>query len=320
MYLNQRVGKVEITDRTSADLKYLGLILSSDTARTEMWSLGKGNAQLNISPSAIHGLRISLPPLPVQRRIVDLMAHLDNQIANLRLERNAAEVTLAGAIAHHSRTLSGAELSVRNACSAVIGGIWGQPPGDSEVEVLALGPRVYASGEQHLRVDGSPTRSFTVKQVTSRLVAAGDIILERSGGSPSQPVGRVVIAPAGTDPCVPTDFQRLLRPNPALADPDYLFWRLWFDWKSGCTVHYSRKTTGITNLDVRSYLDRPMVFPQVQDQRFLSETWGAISKHSAVLNEEVSTLLDVRKCVLQSTLDGALTINEDVDSLIDGAA
>jgi type I restriction enzyme, S subunit len=83
MYLNQRVGKVEIIDGLKADLQYVGLFLSSSSVRAEMWSLGKGNAQLNISPSAIHNLVITLPPLPVQRRIVDLMTHLDAHIANL---------------------------------------------------------------------------------------------------------------------------------------------------------------------------------------------------------------------------------------------
>jgi type I restriction enzyme S subunit len=265
-------------------------------------------------------LPISLPPLRVQRRIVDLMAHLDKQIANLRTERDAAAALLAGVVAHHSQTVSGGERTVREACSAVIGGIWGKPAGEGEVDVLALGPRVYAPGTPHLRVDGSPTRSFSMKQVASRLVATGDIILERSGGSPSQPVGRVVIAPAGTEPCVPTDFQRLLRPNPDLVDTNYLFWRLWFDWKSGCTVHYSRKTTGITNLDVGSYLDRPMALPQLQEQRFLAETWGAMSIHIDTMTDEVNALSNVRNCLLQSMLDGEVTMPEDLDPLIYGVA
>ena len=36
-------------------------------------------------------LPISLPPLPVQRRIVDLMAHLDKQIAGMDVEVSTLE-------------------------------------------------------------------------------------------------------------------------------------------------------------------------------------------------------------------------------------
>ena len=89
LYLNQRVGRVQLLDDSAVNLEYLGLFFSLGQTRTEMWSMGKGNAQLNISPASIHGLKILLPPLTVQRRIVDLTTHLDTHIANLQAEVNS---------------------------------------------------------------------------------------------------------------------------------------------------------------------------------------------------------------------------------------
>ena len=56
------------------------------------------------------------------------------------------------------------------------------------------------------------------------------------------------------EPCIPTDFMRLLRPEPEKVVPRYLFWRLWSGWTEGETLAYERRTTGIRNLAVKDYL------------------------------------------------------------------
>ena len=77
LFLNQRVGKVTVSDDSRAILGFVAYLLSSSKLRSEMWSLGKGNAQLNISPSSIHGLSVNLPPLAEQKRISEIMSSLD---------------------------------------------------------------------------------------------------------------------------------------------------------------------------------------------------------------------------------------------------
>ena len=50
-----------------------------------------GSAQPQITRTSLTPLRVPVPPLPVQRRIVDLMAHLDNQIAGIDVEVSTLE-------------------------------------------------------------------------------------------------------------------------------------------------------------------------------------------------------------------------------------
>ena len=45
----------------------------------------------HVTTGVLEAHRVSLPPLPVQRRIVDLMAHLDNQIAGMDVEVSTLE-------------------------------------------------------------------------------------------------------------------------------------------------------------------------------------------------------------------------------------
>ena len=66
------------TQNKNVLLDFLGLFLTLPEIRAEMWSHGKGNAQLNISPTSIHSLKINLPPLPEQKRIVEIIKSIDD--------------------------------------------------------------------------------------------------------------------------------------------------------------------------------------------------------------------------------------------------
>ena len=94
LFLNQRVGKITVVDENKATIEFVAFLLSSQKLRNEMWSLGKGNAQLNISPSAIHGLRVLLPPLAEQKRIVDLLSSVDAYITALSSSPSEARMVM----------------------------------------------------------------------------------------------------------------------------------------------------------------------------------------------------------------------------------
>jgi type I restriction enzyme S subunit len=74
---------------------FLALCLQSPEFQLAATGQKTGLAIKRVVLKHLKKMSIPLPPLPVQRRIVDLMAHLDNQIANLRTERDAAGVLLS---------------------------------------------------------------------------------------------------------------------------------------------------------------------------------------------------------------------------------
>ena len=96
MYLNQRVGRLDLLTRDRVSLKFIGLFLSLPEVRAEMWSHGKGNAQLNISPTSIHSITIDLPPLPEQKRIVEIMNVIDEVIDRTVITTNKAHDLRSG--------------------------------------------------------------------------------------------------------------------------------------------------------------------------------------------------------------------------------
>ncbi len=245
-----------------------------------------------------------LPPLDEQKRIAGLLWAVERHLASVKMEKESASVALRCLLGQRFDSAAGVSSKIVDLCVTVVGGVWGSPEGENEVDVLALGPRVYASGATELVTDGSPVRSISQKQATSRLIIENDIILERSGGSPEQPVGRVVIAVSGLLPCIPTDFQRLLRPNSDLVEPRYLFWRLRLDWLDGLTRDYSRRTTNIANLSVPDYLARDLVVPSRKEQRELLADVRAFDSARAKLADEAAAVAALRSSLLADFFGG----------------
>lgn len=79
-FLNQRVGKVYLTEPDTADYRYIYYILSQDTYVRQMFGIADGSAQANISGSQIENLEVPLPPLAEQKRIAEILGSLDDKI------------------------------------------------------------------------------------------------------------------------------------------------------------------------------------------------------------------------------------------------
>ena len=88
-FLNQRVGKVYLTEPDAADYRYIYFILSQDTYVRQMFGIADGSAQANISGSQIESLEVPLPPLPTQRAIAHVLGTLDDLI---ELNRETNEI------------------------------------------------------------------------------------------------------------------------------------------------------------------------------------------------------------------------------------
>ena len=96
-YLNQRVGKVYLTDANRADYSYLYYVLSQDVYVRQMFGVADGSAQANISGSQIEDLEVPLPPLSEQRAIASVLGALDDKI-ELNRRMNATLEGMARAL------------------------------------------------------------------------------------------------------------------------------------------------------------------------------------------------------------------------------
>jgi type I restriction enzyme S subunit len=82
MLLNQRVGKFSIKNSELLDSDFLFYCLRDPELKAKFVAHAYGAAQPNISPTLIEQQDISLPPLPIQRRIAGILSAYDELIEN----------------------------------------------------------------------------------------------------------------------------------------------------------------------------------------------------------------------------------------------
>lgn len=145
-----------------------------------------------------------------------------------------------------------------------IGGDWGKEEPDKKhtekVRILRGTdlPNVYVGND-----DSVPVRYVESKKLESRKLEDGDIVIEVSGGSPTQPTGRSLYITQDIldrlDGVVePASFCRLFRPvNKGVGL--LLSVHLAKIYSDGKTWLYQNQSTGISNFQTKIFLDREMV-------------------------------------------------------------
>lgn len=97
-------------------------------------------------------------------------------------------------------------------------------------------------------------RDIEQKKIDTKRLHRGDIIIEKSGGSPTQPVGRVVYFDS-EEIFLCNNFTAILRPKKEQVYPKYLQYILFVGHQFGLTSAFQNKTTGIINLQLPKYLE-----------------------------------------------------------------
>ncbi|NMB68272.1 MAG: N-6 DNA methylase [Chloroflexi bacterium] len=106
-----------------------------------------------------------------------------------------------------------------------------------------------------------------VKQLESRLLNFGDIILEKSGGGPTQPVGRVALFNLHEGEYSYSNFTTRIRIVDDRANSLYVWLILNYLYKIGLTETLQKRTSGIRNLDNSAYQHLDIPLPPLEIQK-----------------------------------------------------
>ncbi|MHB1774183.1 MAG: restriction endonuclease subunit S [Acidimicrobiales bacterium] len=115
----------------------------------------------------------------------------------------------------------------------------------------------------------APIRTFSLHEVRARGAISGDLIIEKSGGSADQAVGRAVIWD-GNGVVMPTNFAARLRTRPT-NDVRFVAYLLASLWLRGRTRTATNQTTGIQNLDLGTFLNERVTCPDRPTQRTIAD-------------------------------------------------
>ncbi len=152
------------------------------------------------------------------------------------------------------------------------------------------------------RIDYSDVAWLEVeqKQIAKRQLKPGDIIVERSGGGPKQPVGRVVYFTREDGLFSFSNFTSAIRVcDSETFDSKFIFYGLLELYQSGRTEDIQRRTTGIRNLDFTAYKERA-AFPRIPlpEQRKIAGVLGLVQRALKQQERLIARTTELKKALL----------------------
>ena len=141
-------------------------------------------------------------------------------------------------------------------------------------------------------------REMNKNKIEQKQLKKGDIIIEKSGGSPNQPVGRVVFFNLNSNEIfLCNNFTSILRVKENI-NSKYIFYFLRNSYKNNKVLKFQNKTTGIINLKLQNYLNRSYVYlPELKIQN------------------KVVNILDILESILEKNQNYLIYLKELTKSL-----
>ena len=232
-------------------------------------SLATGVTIKEVRPSKLKELfTFPLPPLSVQKEIVKKIEVKQKAIDSAKevirnLERERAY------FGESLRKIEGIEWVELGEVCEIQNGLWkGKNPPFVKVKVLRNTNFIKKTGA--LSFDDVAEIDVEKRHFEKRELINGDIILENSGGSPTQPVGRVAYFDKNLKGFSYSNFTSRIRVlDKSICDSKYLWAILLSFYKSGKTEALQSQTSGIKNLDKKEYLKIKIPLPSLEIQQKL---------------------------------------------------
>lgn len=161
---------------------------------------------------------------------------------------------------------------IRNLLELVISGEWGNNQGTpGGIDIGVIRSANFTKGHQFNSKE-IVIRSVEKLKLQKKMLRHGDILIEKSGGSPNQPVGRVLFYDLkGEHTC--SNFISILRPSQQV-DAKFLYYSLCNLYEKGVVKNYQQQTTGIINLQLEEYLSESIYLPPHSPSRRRSQRYS----------------------------------------------
>lgn len=263
-------------------------------------------------------IRLCLPSLQEQRRIASIVETINDKIENnIKINdnlRQQAQALFKKWFVDNPDAILWKEGTFSNLIEKTISGDWGKdsPSGNNTEMVYCIRgadiPEVRAGNKGKM-----PTRYILPKNYAAKQLVDGDIVVEISGGSPTQSTGR---AAAVSDALlarydkgmVCTNFCKALKPRAGYSMYVYYYWQYLYD--RDIFFSYENGTTGIKNLDINGFIEtEPIVIaPEDLVEKFDAVCQTVFSKIYAngMENEQLAL---VRDTILPKLMSGEIDVS-----------
>jgi type I restriction enzyme S subunit len=147
-------------------------------------------------------------------------------------------------------------------------GDWGEDTGEQSLKVLRS---TNITNDGQLSLEDVETRYFSKAKADQLSLAKHDLLVERSGGGPEQPVGRVVLLRSDLEGYGYGNFIQRLRVKDEAIEPRFLYYCLFEIHRSGIIERLQFQTTQMRNLDYRDYIRVFLPLPKPEEQASIAD-------------------------------------------------
>ena len=313
--VNQHVAIIRV-DESKAVNSYLLYYLQ--WRKSHLLQLASAGATRNaLTKGMIEQLEIDLPSLDEQRKVVGILGSIQNKIKlnheiNDNLQAQAMALFHAMFISSEDR-LSWESGTFSDLIESTLGGDWGKEAStgnNTEMVYCIRGadiPEVKAGNKGKM-----PTRYILPKNYAAKRLLPGDIVVEISGGSPTQSTGRVAaISQSLLDRydkgMVCTNFCRAIKPKSGYSMFVYYYWQYLYD--RNVFFSYENGTTGIKNLDLSGFTNtEEIVIPPFELIQKFDDYCRIVFDQTFANGLENEQLSNLRDTLLPRLMSGELNV------------
>jgi type I restriction enzyme S subunit len=306
-------------DGAVADPRFVWYHLSTDSfyeLANATLAVGSTN-QTELGRSALAGVRLRLPPLDEQQRIVEALDAETSRIDELILEQGEHQraLQLERYRSLLVNTLIPSELPsgwsptrLKFLFEFERNGIWGDEPQGDDNDVVCVRVADFDRVNFVAGLTAETLRNVPPAQAGPRLLRAGDVLLEKSGGTADKPVGCAVTF-NGSERAVCSNFVAVLRPRREV-DPRYAGLLMAAHYQARLNAPFVKQTTGIQNLDSSEYLGLRVCMPATEEQgavvRKLETARDLMQRRLDELDHQVALLREHRQALVTAAVTGGL--------------
>jgi len=154
------------------------------------------------------------------------------------------------------------------------------------------------------------------KQYKTRKLVKGDLIVEKSGGSEKQPVGRTVLFDKEEGEYSFSNFTSVLRiKDRNIISPEFLYKYILFVYLRGDTRKMQKATTGIHNIEFDKFLSIPVPTPPISEQQSIVDYLDSAFAKIDTMKANAEKALSEAKALFQASLKEMLEPKEGWNSM-----
>lgn len=182
-------------------------------------------------------------------------------------------------------------------------GDWGADEGEQAVAVMRS---TNFTNDGQLDFSDVARRYFPKVQADQFGLQKGDLLVERSGGGPEQPVGRIGFIEREMPGSTVSNFVQVLRPDPEKVDAEYLGWALFELQRTGIVERVQQQSTQMRNLNWRDYQRLVLPWPDLDEQSRIAHALKLVEEGIRKARTELIAKEELKKSLLDELMSGGM--------------